>query len=100
VTLLHGRLLCLIVPGLLLVRGGGLLWLMLCVMCLCECDRIQRCCTIMGRKDTDDMSAAQVMYPCMQCADIFFLKVGRLVMDSHSCYRMTASRMQTRGCLM
>jgi tyrosyl-tRNA synthetase len=29
----------------------------------------------MGRKDTDEMSAAQILYPCMQCADIFFLKV-------------------------
>lgn len=37
--------------------------------------RIQRCCTIMGRKDTDEMSAAQIFYPCMQCADVFFLKV-------------------------
>ncbi|RHY36729.1 hypothetical protein DYB25_008159 [Aphanomyces astaci] len=36
--------------------------------------RIQRCCTIMGRKEADDMSAAQMMYPCMQCADVFFLK--------------------------
>ncbi|EQC40100.1 tyrosyl-tRNA synthetase [Saprolegnia diclina VS20] len=36
--------------------------------------RIQRCCTIMGRKEADDMSAAQLMYPCMQCADVFFLK--------------------------
>ncbi|TFJ83657.1 hypothetical protein NSK_004761 [Nannochloropsis salina CCMP1776] len=36
--------------------------------------RIQRCCTIMGRKDTEEMSAAQIMYPCMQCADVFFLK--------------------------
>lgn len=31
----------------------------------------------MGRKDTDEMSAAQILYPCMQCADIFFLKVSR-----------------------
>lgn len=37
--------------------------------------RIQRCCTIMGRKDTEEMSAAQIFYPCMQCADVFFLKV-------------------------
>ena len=35
--------------------------------------RIQRCCTIMGRKETDEMSAAQIMYPCMQCTDVFFL---------------------------
>ena len=35
--------------------------------------RIQRCCTIMGRKEEDEMSAAQIFYPCMQCADVFFL---------------------------
>jgi len=45
--------------------------------------RIQRCCTIMGRKETDEMSAAQIMYPCMQCADVFFLKadICQLGMD-------------------
>lgn len=45
--------------------------------------RIQRCCTIMGRKDTDEMSAAQIFYPCMQCADVFFLKadICQLGMD-------------------
>lgn len=36
--------------------------------------RITRCSQIMGRADTDDLSAAQIFYPCMQCADIFFLK--------------------------
>ena len=36
--------------------------------------RIMRCGQIMGRSDTDEMSAAQIFYPCMQCADIFFLK--------------------------
>eukprot|EP00698_Gefionella_okellyi_P006510 TRINITY_DN15849_c0_g1_i1.p1 TRINITY_DN15849_c0_g1~~TRINITY_DN15849_c0_g1_i1.p1 ORF type:complete len:389 (-),score=84.56 TRINITY_DN15849_c0_g1_i1:6-1148(-) len=36
--------------------------------------RIVRCCTIMGRRDDEDLTAAQIMYPCMQCADIFFLK--------------------------
>lgn len=30
----------------------------------------------MGRKDEDDLSAAQILYPCMQCADIFYLKVS------------------------
>ena len=40
--------------------------------------RIMRCGQIMGRSDTDEMSAAQIFYPCMQCADIFFLK-ARLV---------------------
>ena len=34
-----------------------------------------RCSQIMGRNDTDDLSAAQIFYPCMQCADIFYLKV-------------------------
>jgi tyrosyl-tRNA synthetase len=45
--------------------------------------RIQRCCTIMGRKESDDMSAAQIMYPCMQCTDVFFLKadICQLGMD-------------------
>ena len=36
--------------------------------------RITRCCTIMGRKESDELSAAQILYPCMQCSDIFFLK--------------------------
>lgn len=45
--------------------------------------RIQRCCTIMGRKDTDEMSASQIFYPCMQASDIFFLKadICQLGMD-------------------
>ena len=30
--------------------------------------RVIRCCTIMGRKDTDEMSASQIFYPCMQAA--------------------------------
>ncbi|CAM9355852.1 unnamed protein product [Chrysoparadoxa australica] len=36
--------------------------------------RIQRCCTIMGRTESDDMKASQIFYPVMQCSDIFFLK--------------------------
>jgi tyrosyl-tRNA synthetase len=40
--------------------------------------RILRCSQIMGRSETEDLSAAQIFYPCMQCADIFFLKVGGL----------------------
>lgn len=34
-----------------------------------------RCCQIMGRSEQDELTAAQILYPCMQCADIFFLKV-------------------------
>lgn len=36
--------------------------------------RIVRCSQIMGRDSKSDLSAAQIFYPCMQCADIFFLK--------------------------
>jgi tyrosyl-tRNA synthetase len=45
--------------------------------------RIQRCCTIMGRKEGEDMTAAQVFYPCMQAADVFYLKadICQLGMD-------------------
>lgn len=46
--------------------------------------RIKRCCTIMGRKEEgDDIPAAQIFYPCMQAADIFFLKahICQLGMD-------------------
>ncbi len=59
--------------------------------------RIQRCCTIMGRKVSDsycggiittsqddyDLTAAQIMYPCMQATDVFFLKadICQLGMD-------------------
>ena len=30
----------------------------------------------MGRKETDEMSSAQIMYPLMQRADVFFLKAS------------------------
>ncbi|KAK1306080.1 hypothetical protein QJS10_CPA10g00864 [Acorus calamus] len=45
--------------------------------------RIVRCCQIMGRTEQDELSAAQIFYPCMQCADIFFLKadICQLGMD-------------------
>lgn len=45
--------------------------------------RVQRCTQIMGRSDSDDLSAAQIFYPVMQCADIFFLKadICQLGMD-------------------
>jgi len=41
--------------------------------------RVVRCSQIMGRSESDDLSAAQIMYPVMQCADIFFLKVREVV---------------------
>ncbi|KAJ6767539.1 TYROSINE-TRNA LIGASE [Salix koriyanagi] len=45
--------------------------------------RIMRCVQIMGRSEQDELTAAQIFYPCMQCADIFFLKadICQLGMD-------------------
>jgi len=45
--------------------------------------RITRCSQIMGRSESDSLSAAQILYPCMQCADIFYLKadICQLGMD-------------------
>ncbi|KAK3020853.1 hypothetical protein RJ639_045535 [Escallonia herrerae] len=45
--------------------------------------RILRCVQIMGRSEQDELTAAQIFYPCMQCADIFFLKadICQLGMD-------------------
>ncbi|XP_037470742.1 tyrosine--tRNA ligase 1, cytoplasmic-like isoform X2 [Triticum dicoccoides] len=34
------------------------------------------CCVFMGRADSEDLTAAQIFYPCMQCTDMFFLKAG------------------------
>lgn len=38
-------------------------------------ERIVRTSQIMGRSEKDKLSAAQIFYPCMQCADIFHLGV-------------------------
>ena len=45
--------------------------------------RIARCGQIMGRSEKDTLSAAQIFYPVMQCADIFHLEVdvAQLGMD-------------------
>jgi tyrosyl-tRNA synthetase len=37
--------------------------------------RIIRTSQIMGRSESDTLQASQIFYPCMQCADIFHLKV-------------------------
>jgi tyrosyl-tRNA synthetase len=46
-------------------------------------NRVLRCTQIMGRSETDDLTSAQIFYPVMQCADIFFLKadICQLGMD-------------------
>jgi len=45
--------------------------------------RVLRCTQIMGRSDNDALQASQILYPCMQAADIFYLKadVCQLGMD-------------------
>ena len=45
--------------------------------------RIIRTGQIMGRKEADVQQASQILYPCMQCADIFYLKadITQLGMD-------------------
>ncbi len=46
-------------------------------------NRVLRCSQVMGRKSSDSLSAAQVIYPCMQAADIFHLEcdIAQLGMD-------------------
>ncbi len=45
--------------------------------------RILRCSQIMGRKESDTQLASQIMYPCMQFSDVFWLKcdITQLGMD-------------------
>lgn len=45
--------------------------------------RMIRCGQIMGRKEGEVLQASQILYPCMQCADIFHLKaeITQLGMD-------------------
>jgi tyrosyl-tRNA synthetase len=46
-------------------------------------DRIVRCSQIMGRSEKESLNASQILYPCMQCTDIFFLEadICQLGMD-------------------
>lgn len=37
--------------------------------------RVIRCTQIMGRSESEDLYASQILYPLMQCADIFYLNV-------------------------
>ena len=50
---------------------------------ICTVKRIIRCGQIMGRKESEVLSASQIFYPCMQAADIFELKadIAQLGMD-------------------
>jgi tyrosyl-tRNA synthetase len=46
-------------------------------------NRIIRCSQIMGRSENESLQSSQVIYPCMQCSDIFHLKadICQLGMD-------------------
>jgi len=46
-------------------------------------NRITRCAQIMGRKEDEALQASQILYPCLQAADIFYLKadICQLGMD-------------------
>ncbi|VVB77080.1 Tyrosine--tRNA ligase [uncultured archaeon] len=39
-------------------------------------ERVKRAITVMGRKEGESVSAAQLMYPTMQVTDIFYMDVG------------------------
>ena len=39
-------------------------------------NRVLKCTQIMGRSESEDLAASQILYPVMQCADIFFLGVN------------------------
>ncbi|KAJ0401567.1 hypothetical protein ATCC90586_002875 [Pythium insidiosum] len=67
-----------------IIANGAFYWLR--VMDIARRTTIARtvkCCTIMGRKEKEGMPAAQIMYPLMQCSDIFFLRadICQLGMD-------------------
>ncbi len=53
------------------------------IACKFNVDRTTRCCQIMGRDEKSSLQTSQLLYPCMQCADIFFLKadICQLGMD-------------------
>ena len=38
-------------------------------------NRIKKCCTIMGKGENATLSMGQMLYPCMQCADIFHMEL-------------------------
>ena len=63
------------------------------------------CSQIMGRTEQHKLIAAQILYPCVQCADIFFLKVLSFVLLSSLCnfcpYHFMSSLPYLRcGCLL
>ena len=45
------------------------------IACKNSLNRILRCTPALGRNENDTLSGGQIFYPCMQCADIFYLGV-------------------------
>lgn len=62
-------------------------------------NRMMRCCQIMGRKESYEMSAAQIMYAAMQVADIFFLDVDicQLGLDQRKVNMLSREYAETTG---
>lgn len=58
-----------------LVKDPEYWQIVLKVAMLNSVDRIKRCSQIMGRGDEEGLSAAQILYPCMQAADIFYMGI-------------------------
>lgn len=49
--------------------------------------RAIKCSQIMGRSDSDNLDVSQLLYPCMQAADIFEMNVDipQLGLDQRKC---------------
>ena len=60
---------------------------------------VDRCCTIMGREESDDMPTANLMYAAMQCADIFFLRASicQLGMDQRKVNMLAREYAKKKG---
>ena len=56
----------------------GVLAVYACLVCVCSYP-LTVCATARLQffpQESDDLAASQIMYPAMQCADVFFLKVS------------------------
>ena len=64
--------------------------------------RIKKCCQIMGRQE-GTLTAAQILYPIMQCTDIFFLRadICQLGVDQRKVRtpRRACLRKRARACV-
>lgn len=62
-------------------------------------NRVIRTVEIMGREETDILQASQIIYPCMQAADIFYLKadVAQLGLDQRKVNMMARETSSSLG---